>query len=66
MVNGEQTSLSPDEKQLLAGALLGEGLPLEAEEFLHLASETYADSETAERYLRQAQQWAPDHAAVGA
>ncbi|MBG0802583.1 hypothetical protein IYW40_14010 [Methylocystis sp. H4A] len=64
MVNGEQAALSPDEKELLAGALLGEGLPLEAEEFLHLASETYADSETAERYLRQAQQWAPDHAAV--
>jgi tetratricopeptide (TPR) repeat protein len=64
MVNGEQATLSSDEKELLAGALLGEGLPPEAEGFLRLASETYADSETAERYLRQAQQWAPDHAAV--
>jgi tetratricopeptide (TPR) repeat protein len=53
-----------DEKDILAGALLGEGLPSEAERFLHLASETYADSETAERFLRQARQWAPDHAAV--
>jgi len=64
MAYGEQTAIDPDEKELLAGALLGEGLPLEAEEFLHLASENYADSETAERYLRQARQWAPDHAAV--
>src|SRR5208283_4942868 len=64
MVESEPAVLSPDEKEFLAGALLGEGLPAEAEEFLDLASKTYADSETAERYLRQAQQWAPDHAAV--
>jgi len=64
MVESEPAVISPDEKEFLAGALLGEGLPAEAEEFLDLASKTYADSETAERYLRQAQQWAPDHAAV--
>ncbi len=52
------------EKEFLAGALLGEGLPPEAEEYLELASQSYADSETAERYLMQARQWAPDHAAV--
>ncbi len=54
----------PGEKEFLAGALLGEGLPPEAEEYLELASQSYADSETAERYLLQARQWAPDHAAV--
>ena len=54
----------PGEKEFLAGALLGEGLPPEAEEYLELASQSYADSETAERYLMQARQWAPDHAAV--
>lgn len=64
MANVEQVMISPDEKDILVGALLGGSLPAEAEEFLHLASETYADTETAERYLRQAQQWAPDHAAV--
>lgn len=64
MAYRERTTTSPDEKELLAGALLGAGLPPEAEEFLHLASENYADSEIAERHLRQAQQWAPDHAAV--
>jgi tetratricopeptide (TPR) repeat protein len=37
------------EKEFLAGALLGEGLPAEAEEYLELASQSYA---------------APDHAAV--
>lgn len=64
MATGDQATIVPDEKEFLVGALLGEGLPVEAEEFLHLAAETYADSEAAERYLRQAQQWAPDHAAV--
>jgi tetratricopeptide (TPR) repeat protein len=64
MAEREQVNISPGEEALLVGALLGEGLPPEAEGFLHLAGENYADSETAERYLRQAQQWAPDHAAV--
>jgi tetratricopeptide (TPR) repeat protein len=64
MIDGERATFGPGEKELLAGALLGQGLPPEAEEFLQLAAESYADCETAERYLRQAQQWAPDHAAV--
>jgi tetratricopeptide (TPR) repeat protein len=54
----------PGDKELLAGAILGAGLPFEAEECLWLASEAYADSDLAERYLREAQEIAPDHAAV--
>jgi tetratricopeptide (TPR) repeat protein len=52
------------DKELLAGALLGAGLPPEAEECLWLASEVYADSAAAEAYLREAEELAPDHAAV--
>lgn len=64
MTERRQANMNPDEEAILVGALLGEGLPPEAEEYLHLAGENYADTETAERYLRQAKQWAPDHAAV--
>lgn len=64
MAEREQANMSPDEETRLVGALLSDGLPPEADEFLHLASENYADSESAERYLKQAQQWASDHAAV--
>ena len=34
---------APGEKEFLAGALLGEGLPPEAEEYLELASQSYAE-----------------------
>lgn len=52
------------DKEFLAGAVLGAGLPPEAEERLGRASEAYADEATAERLLREAEEFAPDHAAV--
>jgi tetratricopeptide (TPR) repeat protein len=64
MADFEEVQSSLGDKELLAGALLGQGLPIEAEEHLWLASETYADSQTAENHLRMAEQIAPDHAAV--
>lgn len=64
MTDFEEVQSGPGDKEFLAGALLGQGLPIEAEEHLWLASETYADSQTAENHLRMAEQIAPDHAAV--
>ncbi len=56
--------MSAGEKALLAEALLGGGLPAAAEDYLHRASLAYQHDAVAERYLRDAQALAPDHAAV--
>lgn len=56
-------AFSPDDPEM-AAALLGEGLPAEAEQHLRAASLSYAHSEVAESHLREAQVLAPDHAAV--
>ncbi len=52
------------EDSLLADALLGGGLPEEAEDHLWEAGKSYHQEEVAERHLRQAEALAPDHAAV--
>jgi tetratricopeptide (TPR) repeat protein len=49
---------------LLAAAVLGGGLPEEAEMHLALAGQSYHRSEIAEQHLRAAETIAPDHAAV--
>ena len=64
MVNGERAALSPDETELLASALLGEGLPAEAEDFSILAKPTPTSETSRSSYLREAQAMAPGHAAV--
>ena len=56
--------MSAAEQALLADALLGGGLPELAEQYLHEAALAYQDDAVAERYLRDAQELAPDHAAV--
>lgn len=60
-------SREPDplgDKALLAEALLGAGLPLAAEQYLHEAGLAYQHDALAEQHLRAAQALAPDHAAV--
>jgi tetratricopeptide (TPR) repeat protein len=52
------------EEALLAQALLGQGLPREAEEHLWQAGLSYHLDAVAERHLREAQALAPGHAAV--
>ncbi|MDR3463984.1 MAG: hypothetical protein P4L76_16880 [Beijerinckiaceae bacterium] len=52
------------EDPLLAGALLGAGLPIEAEELLQKASTYYHLDDIAEKHLLEAQAIAPGHAAV--
>lgn len=52
------------EDALLADAVLGHGLPSEAEELLWQASLSYAEGDIAERHLREAEALAPGHAAV--
>lgn len=49
---------------LLAGALLGGGLPSEAEEHLWQAGLSYHLDEIAEKHLREAEALTPGHAAV--
>lgn len=49
---------------LLAGALLGGGLPSEAEQHLWQAGLSYHLDDIAERHLREAEALAPGHAAV--
>jgi tetratricopeptide (TPR) repeat protein len=49
---------------LLAGALLGAGLPAAAERHLQEAGLSYARDDVALQHLREAQALAPDHAAV--
>jgi tetratricopeptide (TPR) repeat protein len=60
----EDVDTSLGDQNYLAEAILGGGLPEEAEICLWRAAESYADSATAEEYLRQAETHAPDHAAV--
>lgn len=60
----EDVHSSFGEQNYLAEAILGGGLPEEAEICLWRAAEAYADSEAAEEFLRQAEAHAPDHAAV--
>ncbi|CCD84338.1 conserved protein of unknown function [Bradyrhizobium sp. ORS 285] len=52
------------EDALLADALLGGGLPEEAERQLWQASQSYHLDDVAEAHLKQAEALAPDHAAV--
>lgn len=52
------------DEALLANALLGGGLPPEAEFHLWEAGLFYHQDDVAERHLREAQALAPDHAAV--
>lgn len=52
------------EEALQASALLGGGLPPQAESHLKLAGLFYHRDDVAERHLRAAQEIAPDHAAV--
>jgi len=52
------------EEALLADALLGGGLPPEAQQHLHDAALTYCEDVDAERHLFAALALAPDHAAV--
>lgn len=59
---GEQPPVMDD--ALLANALLGEGLPPEAEDHLWEAGLSYHRDDVAERHLRDAQALAPGHAAV--
>ncbi|MDX3970493.1 MAG: hypothetical protein QHD01_28420 [Bradyrhizobium sp.] len=49
---------------LVTGALLGRGLPSEAEHHLWEAGLCYHLDDVAERHLREAEALAPDHAAV--
>lgn len=55
---------SLDDRALLADALLGRGLPPEAEDHLWEAGLSYHLDDVAERHLHEAQALAPDHAAV--
>lgn len=63
-MNFEDVHTSLGDQNYLAEAILGGGLPEEAEICLWRAAEVYADSAAAEGYLRQAETHAPDHAAV--
>jgi len=59
-----ELTMSGPEQSLLSGALLGAGLPAEAHRHLELASRQVQADDLAEQHLREAQQLAPDHAAV--
>lgn len=61
-VQGNPQSLMED--ALLANALLGGGLPPEAQDHLWQAGLSYHLDDVAERHLREAQSLAPGHAAV--
>lgn len=52
------------EDALLAAAVLGGGLPAEAEDHLWLAGQSYHQDEEALAHLQQARALAPDHVAV--
>lgn len=51
-------------EEVLSSAVLGAGLPVEAEHYLCMAGQAYANDAVAERHLRRAREIAPDHAAV--
>ena len=60
----DKQQLSPVEGALLADALLGGGLPPEAEWHLWEAGLSYHLDDVSERHLREAEALAPGHAAV--
>lgn len=60
---GAETAL-PMEDAVLTAAVLGAGLPEEAERHLRLAASHYRDGDIAESHLWQAKAAAPDHPAV--
>jgi tetratricopeptide (TPR) repeat protein len=51
-------------EELLASAVLGMGIPAEAERHLREAGQAFAQSEIAEWHLHEARKIAPDHAAI--
>lgn len=55
---------SPIEDAILSSAVLGGGLPPEAERHLRLAGLSYHLDDAAERHLRKAESLAPEHEAV--
>ncbi len=57
------SELGPDE-EVLANAVLGAGLPEEAEDHLREAGRADAQDDIAEHHLREARKLAQDHAAV--
>ncbi len=57
-------TMAAAEQALLAGALLGAGLPALAEQHLRQAAAAYQHDAVAERHLSKARALAPDHAAV--
>ncbi|MBB1093084.1 hypothetical protein HUU61_17570 [Rhodopseudomonas palustris] len=59
-----ELTMSGPEQSMLGGALLGAGLPAEAQRHLELAGRDYQSDVLAEQHLREAQSLAPDHAAV--
>jgi len=61
---GQSMTETPMEDALLADALLGGGLPPEAEFHLWEAGLSYHLDDVAEHHLQEAQALAPDHAAV--
>lgn len=58
----DSDALTPE--ALLASAVMGGGLPPEAQDHLWEAGLAYQQDEVAEAHLRQAEACAPDHAAV--
>jgi len=62
VLDDDPDALNPD--ALLASAVMGGGLPPEAEDHLWEAGLAYQQSEVAERHLRAAEALAPGHAAV--
>lgn len=61
-LDDDPDALTPE--ALLASAVMGGGLPPEAEAHLEEAGLSYQQSEVAERHLKAAQEIAPGHAAV--
>jgi tetratricopeptide (TPR) repeat protein len=57
------TTVMTEESDRIA-ALLGVGLPVEADQHLRLAASLYQQDRLAEAHLQEAQRLAPDHAAV--
>ena len=64
MAAAEQKPEPATDDALLADAVLGRGLPEEAEYHLWEAAKSYDKDAVAEEHLREAQALAPDHAAV--
>ena len=64
MANSRDWAAPPIEEALLAGTLLGAGLPEAAERHLRQAGLSYSQDHVAEQHLREALALAPEHAAV--